>query len=271
MGNIWKWVFVLLLALAGNLVAQVTAPVPVTYKVKETTSMTALPVVGDLLQADGVTIKTGRPDTVNPFLVRAIVEAAPDSNHVILGATVRWAGQVPYAFKDTIRTVGEIVWPQWDITDPVRQMPDSLLYIHLKNRKPNVGDEFKIENAVVPASDGKVVFLEFPQDTLKGTKVDTSGAVYLAGGADAVTFAYQASKATAAVYEVLYNFGFGWGLASPSDTLADSLFTRTATANTWRFRDVGALMEAQFIRVIRRGKATTDTARISQSLRIRAR
>lgn len=149
--------------------------------------------------------------------------------------------------------------------------PDSVWKVYLDSANVAANDEFKLYSSAVADDAPRTAELVFSTDTIKGTSVDTSEAIDVSEGVSAVTFGYANWGQTGAVYEVIYNLGkrSPYGPAVPSDTLADSTGTRLTTAKLWRFWDTD-LAEAQWIKVIRRGKVAADTTGpVSELLRWR--
>jgi len=150
-------------------------------------------------------------------------------------------------------------------------VPDSLFQIYLDSANVAKNDEVTITVIAAAADAPKTALITFANDSIFGTKVDTSEAINLSDGMAKATFGYAADSTTGAVYVVIYNLGKRgpYGLAAPPDTLGDSTFTRDTAKRTWSFRDVD-LLEARSLKVIRIGKVEVDTiGPVNQLLRWR--
>jgi len=205
-------------------------------------------------------------DTMQTVAARLIVVAVTDS-------TVRFSTRLTYDFSVRIDAFTATRKDTCFIFPPgtVSQVPDSLFAIYLDSANVAKNDEVIITVIEPTAAAPRTALISFANDTIFGTKVDTSDPVYISDGMAKATFGYAADSVTGAVYIVIYNLGKRgpYGLAAPPDTLGDSTFTRDTAKRTWSFREVD-LLEARSIKVIRFGKVEVDTiGPVNQLLRWR--
>jgi len=260
------WAMITLCAAFNLAGAQVTAPLTREFRHNKFHYWNES---GNLLVS--ATLQNNRLDTLPEMRIRAVVlDTLGDSSQVILSVS-SWTANRAAHETDTV-LIHTQLWLPCKGPGGTGRVPDSTFSLILRNSKPPEKSEaFRIWVEPVGEDEGFVQLIPFANDTLKGTGNDTSEVINLGRGAKEAVFGYKPDGTTAAVYELLYNSGFGWGLAGPSDTLADSAWTAETQAGSWRFRDVGELLDAELLRVIRRGKSAADTVRVQQTLRTRPR
>jgi len=254
---------VLLLFFALPMSAQNTAPVSTSFRILQAESRNSQ---GDLLKS--ATLETEQIDALLPFSIRIVVANGDDSLATVFDVTSKYGRYTPVSEQITVPLYQQLYLPQ--STSGNHQVPDSIYSVVLNDQKATVGEEFNLFLRQIPVDQPGTQILVFDNDSLRGTAVDSSSQMAFSRGTSTSSFGFFTGTAnTAATYEVLYNTGYGWGLATPSDTLADSLSTVQCPANTWRYFDSGALMEAEYIKIIRRGMRAADTILVKQTLRIR--
>ncbi len=267
----------LLIALAVWAGAQITDATSVPFKIFVAKALTSSNVRGTLM--NWISLNTNRPDTLEPFSMRIIVrDTLPGTEgRTVLSVTHAWRGRETASETDTVRRIDQLRLPARERRDG-NGMPDSLIYLTLTRVSPTVpgpvaiGDEIQIKFDPVSENEAAVIVIPFDSDTTKGTKTDTSAMIYLGRGAAYATFGWGPLGDTcSARLRPLYSDGLNWGLKSPPDTLADSTWTWNVAPNSWSFKNYGALMDAQYLKVIRSGTRARDTVRVKATLRLRPR
>lgn len=130
-----RWAIVMILALVCAAGAQVTAPVPTTFKIFVKTNVVGEPLVSASLDAD--------PDTMPDIVLRAVVKDTTDSTHVDLNVTITYGPLIASKNFTDVRTDAELWLPDTTWNSGI---PDSLFSIVMLDTRPLVpGEEFKLE------------------------------------------------------------------------------------------------------------------------------
>lgn len=258
------WALIMLCAFASAVGAQVTSPV--TTINQEFVEIQTGNTSGDLLSS--ATLVNDRPDTLRPLIITVVLQdTIIDSTAMVLDVSTVYGGGSKTAYRDTVN-IG------WQLHLPERGSDvDSIFTVELTNASPTIGDRFQLKLVKIPADQGYTTVVPFASSTVSGTDADTSAAIYIGRGAMDVSFGFEplGSDTTAATYRALYNLGLGWGMSVPADTIADSTYTWARGRDGLHLKDVGELLGAPWIKLIRNGTRATDTTTVRETIRIEPR
>ena len=271
-----RWGIVCALVMVSAAGAQITAPLTHDFK---KTKFEYWNERGDLLET--VTLSTNRLDTLQRIRIRGVVldtiarPGLADSSSVILLISAFWENNLTFSERDTVRIGDQFHFPVKS-GGGATKVKDSLFTVIFNTAPPTIGDNrdvFVIQLRDLELDEGHPQRVIFPNDTCKGLAVDTSEIITLRRGLLETTFGFLTDTATPEItYTLIYNLGYGWGDANPTDTLAGKSWTDDIlTTGRWYFRDSGTLLEGELIRVIRHGGAAGDSAVVEEVLRARPR
>lgn len=268
MKNIFAWAALLVLLFLQAATAQITAPEPMTFKIKQ---FTVSNETGTLLNE--VTLQSNRLDTLDDMSLRIMaVDTVGDSLALIIDVTSRKGIYTPVSERDTVMIHEQIALPKKTTAGNVAHVKSGLFLVRFNNQSPKFTDDMRISLNSISPDQGYMNKIVFAHDSIFGTKTDTSAAIYLGRGVKSAVFGFRAAFATPEVlYKAIFNAGAGWGPANPLDSIAIKTWTDDATANVWQFKKVGELLDADYLKIIRTGEAAVDTGRVEELIRLMPR
>jgi hypothetical protein len=259
------WALAILCGLAVDGSSQVTAPLGSQFAYKKFRYWNE---AGRLLVS--ATLEKGKIDTLPEIRLRAVIrDTLTDPRRVIFEVASSVNNRTAHE-TDTVLPQAQLWLPQK--TRAKAGLPDSTFSLVLSaSSSLKAGESFRLALGPAAQDEGLAHKMFFARDTVKGLSVDTSEAMDISRSAGQAVFGFRPGGSLAACYMVLYNAGFGWGLSVPGDTLADSSWTAAAQTGELRYREAGPLLDAEQIKIIRRGLRGADTARVEEFLRISPR
>jgi len=265
MKNIFAWAALLVLLFLQPVIAQITAPEPTGFKIKQFTWSNE---TGTLLNE--VTLQSNRLDTLDDVSLRIMaVDTVKDSLGLIIDVTSRKGIYTPVPERDTVMIHEQIALPKKTTAGNIAQVKSGLFLVRFNNQSPKFTDDMRISLNPISPDQGYMAKIVFAHDSIFGTRTDTSAAIYLGRGVKSAVFGFRAAFGTPEVlYKAIFNVGAGWGPANPLDSLAIKTWTDDATAGIWQFRKCGELLEADYLKIIRTGEAAADTGRTEELIRL---
>jgi hypothetical protein len=245
--------------------AQLTAPVPAQFRALKLSqaNLYGTPV-------SNFTCLNFTPDTVLFDLMVRVDSLSLTSGRAVVN--LNWEGKLVRT-SSTINPNWQWFWPENDAQVTGLGIPDSLFSFTWNTPfRPN--QQFRAYTRLADPQEGFTVPLHFTNGKLRAGITDTSAAIYIGRNAKKVSFGFfSRDSANAGNYRILYNMGFGWGLTSPADSLADSTKTWGAGANAWLYWNKGDIAGAEWIEIIRKGLRVDgkDSTVVSEQLRIEPR